>query len=101
MIDVSAKDYSDFELIILAAVGELVISKLKGHDDVAYAIFNELVPRYVGRYPHHKILTHLVLQHVHEETPEELEARLRQITHPELLAKPDGLPSIFETGSEE
>jgi hypothetical protein len=90
------KEYSAYEQEILAAVGELLISKLEGHDDIARAIFKELVPQFIDRYPYHKILTHLVLQHVKEETQEELEARIRSRMHPKALR----LLEIFEAKKE-
>jgi hypothetical protein len=55
------KDYDQCELEVLAAVGELLVSKLKGRDDLAYAIFDALLAQFQGRYPHHKILTDILL----------------------------------------
>jgi hypothetical protein len=72
------KDYTKIEQEILAAVGELIISKLDGRDDIAYAIFDTLVSQYGGYFPHHKVLTHLVLQHV-EEDGDVYVARFRDI----------------------
>ncbi len=87
------KNYSDIELEILASVGALIIAKLKGHDDVARKIFDELAPDFVNqKYPYLKVLTHTVLQHTHQETPEELDARLRAGIQPETLR----LLEIFE-----
>lgn len=88
-----------FEEEILAAVGKLVIDKLKGHDEVAYAIFDELCPLFENkRFPYHKVLTHTVLQHV-SESEESMEARLMQRMHPEnleYLRTSPGLSSLFE-----
>lgn len=67
------------ELEVLAAVGELVVSQLKGHDEVARAIFAALAPQFEHReYPYLKTLTHIVLQHVQEadESKEAIIARL-------------------------
>jgi len=55
------KDYEQCELEVLAAVGELLVSKLKGRDDLAYAIFDALLPQFRDRYPYHKILAHILL----------------------------------------
>jgi len=71
------KEYSAVEQEVLAAVGELLVSQLAGRDELARAIFEALVPQFMNRYPHHKILTHIVLGQVKEETDEEFEARLR------------------------
>ena len=61
------KDYTKVEQEILAAIGELIIAKLEGRDDIAYAIFDTLVTQYGGYFPHHKVLNDLVLQHVDEK----------------------------------
>ncbi|MDP1872052.1 MAG: hypothetical protein Q8K61_10565 [Gallionella sp.] len=79
------KEYLVYEQEILAAVGELLVSKLEGHDDLARVIFDELAPKFLNRYPYHKILTHIIFQHTKEETPEEMEIRLRSRMHPEAL----------------
>jgi len=73
------KDTKDYEVEIFAAVGKLIVSNLQGHDDLAHAIFDALVPEFENRYPRHKILTELVLQYVPErdETKEETIARLQ------------------------
>jgi len=88
-----------FEEEILAAVGKLVIDKLKGHDEVAYAIFDELCPLFQNmRFPYHKVLTHTVLQHV-SESEDSMEARLLQRMHPEnleYLRTSPSLSSLFE-----
>jgi hypothetical protein len=55
---------------ILAAIGELIVSQLKGHDELAHALFETLAPQFVGYYPHHKTLAHLLLQYVEEESME-------------------------------
>lgn len=91
------KDNSVFEQEILAAVGELVIDKLKNHDEAAYVIFDELSPRFQDkRYPYLKVLTHTVLQYVSEDS---MEARRLQRMNPEnskhLCTSPN-LPSLFE-----
>ncbi|MCL4469920.1 MAG: hypothetical protein M1547_02015 [Gammaproteobacteria bacterium] len=67
---IKQKDYSACEQEVLAAVGELLVSQLAGRDELARAIFGALVPRFMGRYPHHKILTHIVLGQIEEERGE-------------------------------
>jgi transcriptional regulator NrdR family protein len=62
------KDYTKVEQEILAAVGELIISKLKDRDDIAYAIFDTLVPQYNGYFPHHKVLNDLVMKYVKDNS---------------------------------
>lgn len=61
------RDIEQCELEILAAVGKLLISKLEGHDDVAQSIFDSLLPQFENRYPHHKLLTHILLEHIDKE----------------------------------
>ncbi len=74
-------DYSACEQEILAAVGDLLISQLAGRDELARAIFEALSPQFMDRYPHHKILTHVVLGQIKEESGEDLEARLKGRIH--------------------
>jgi hypothetical protein len=81
-------EYTDCEQEVYAAVGELLVSKLDGQDDLARAIFEALVPKFINRYPHHKILTHIVLGKIKEESEEELETRLKAILNP--------LPNLLE-----
>lgn len=84
----------DYEKEILAAVGALLIDKLKGHDEAAYAVFDELSPNFVNKpYPYLKVLTHTVLQHVLEESRD---ARHREKFDPENPKHLRTLPSLFE-----
>ena len=78
------RDYKQCELEVLAAVGKLLISKLKGRDELGHAIFDALIPQFFDRYPYHKILTHIVLGQVPErdETKEEIIARLKGKSKP-------------------
>jgi len=101
------KDNKDYEVEIFAAVGKLIVSNLQGHDDLARAIFDALVPEFENRYPRHKILAELVLRHVPErdETKEEIIARLQgrgkprpYSTLPEVFrVRLDGLATVVTT----
>lgn len=73
------RDTKQCELEVLAAVGKLLISKLHGRDDLARAIFDALIPQFEDRYPHHKILTEIVLGQVEEkdESKEDIIARMQ------------------------
>ena len=76
------KDYKVCELEVFAAVGELLVSKLHGRDDLAYAIFEALLPQFQDRYPYHKILTHIVLGMAKDETEEKIIARVEGRLYP-------------------
>lgn len=82
------KEYSAVEQEILVAVGELFVAQLKGRDELAHAVFKTLVPQFINRYPQHKILTHIVLGQIKEETDEELKVRLNTGTALSLLLTP-------------
>ena len=47
---------------ILATLGWMVLNRAKGNPERAREIFNDLIPSFEGRYPHHKCLTALIEQ---------------------------------------
>ena len=62
--------YSEYELEIRAAVADLFLSQLARRPDLADAIFDKLVKQFVGKYPHHKLLTHMTIGSVGEDLHE-------------------------------
>ncbi len=50
---------NDPEQEVLAQIGRLVMQSAAGRPELARAIFKATVPHFAGRYPHHKILSHL------------------------------------------
>lgn len=44
---------------VLAAIGEWTLDEAHGNIKRTRKIFEDLVGRFMGQYPHHKILTHL------------------------------------------
>lgn len=44
---------------VLAAIGAWTMHNCQGKPEMAAEIFNCLVPKFLDRYPHHKLLSHL------------------------------------------
>lgn len=49
----------DHQQEILAAIGAWTMHNAQGNRQLADEIFNCLIPKYLGRYPYHKLLAHL------------------------------------------
>lgn len=64
-------EYSQYELEVRAAVGDLFLSELTRRPDLADAIFDKLVGKFVGKYPHHKLITHCTVGAVDPDLQEE------------------------------
>lgn len=58
-LDLRPDDGSPARTQVLAAIGEWTLAEAHGNVGRTRKIFEDLVGRFVGQYPHHKILTHL------------------------------------------
>lgn len=55
------EDYEQCEKEVLEAIGRATVKSVKGHPEISAAIFNAVVPMFLGRHPHQKILSELLL----------------------------------------
>lgn len=55
-----AVSLEDIEIEVKLAIADLLLESLAGRRDVATQIFSQLSPKFGGRYPHEKVLRHVL-----------------------------------------
>jgi len=79
----------NFTQEVLAEIGRIVLNSVQGRPELAREVFNAVIPKFQNRYPHHKILSHFLLQEAFE----------REINGENLVADDSALPGPVELES--